>query len=104
MGTVPGAAASPVQEKSAELPAWELCCQSCRMELALPGRPQARLSQPNLPKRCKLENLGFLCGTRKKREAGRQAERKDFGIFSSANCVSLDWFLPTLDPNFPLMT
>lgn len=34
----------PSVEKSAELPAQELCCQSSRMELALPGRPQARLS------------------------------------------------------------
>lgn len=39
----------PVLEKSAELPAQELCCQSRRMELVLPGRSQASALGPASP-------------------------------------------------------
>lgn len=35
--------------ESAELPAWELCYHSCPVQLALPGRPQARLSTQRPP-------------------------------------------------------
>lgn len=72
--------------ESAELPAWELCCQSCRMEWALPGRPQARLSQPNLPKPCKLKNLGPSMGQgRRGRQAGR--EERVWNLLVCQRCV-----------------
>lgn len=64
------------------------------MELALPGRPHARLCQPSLPKPCKLE---IWVPPRDQEEEGG---RKDLRISWSADSVSLGWFSVHSGPPF----
>lgn len=86
--------------ESAELPAWELCCQSCRMEWPSQAGSKPGYLNPAFPGPAR--EFGSLHGTRKK--GGRQAGRKEFGIFWSANGVSLGWLLTTLGNISPAVT
>ena len=89
-------------EKSAELPAQELCCQSCQMELALPGRPQASPLSPVSPSPAGLRIWDPPWDLLPKKKAGRQGGKlTTLGILLFSSCVTLGCLLPTLGPNFP---
>lgn len=85
-----------VREKSAELPARELCCQSCRTALALPGTPRAGLSASRPS-----PAFASLRIQDPPWDQEEEAGRRDVGILRCAHCVTLGWVLPTLGPGVP---
>lgn len=72
VGTAPGQPLPPGPEKSAELPARELCCQSRQWNGASQAGPTPG-SEPSLPLPCELEDSGPSMGPgRRGGQAGRQ--------------------------------
>lgn len=81
-------------EKSAELPARELCCQSCQTERSSQAGPEPG-PQPSHPSPASLRIRDPPW------HLEEEAGKKDVGILRSADSVTLGWLLPTLDPVSP---